>query len=83
MAGTAASLELRWGGLFRPIPRRSAGEEWSGNHRGEPRHRVSGSRVIVVVTGGLGVRLPGVFRLGVVLFRWWQGCRNPEERGVG
>lgn len=80
MVSTTASLELRWGGLLGPIPRHPAGKQWPRNHRSEPRHRVSGSRIIVAV---VSLGLPGILPLGVALFRRRQSGRNPEERGIG
>ena len=83
MAGTVTPLELRWGELFSPIPRHSAGKEWPRNHRGKPRHRISGSHAVIVVVG-LRVRLRrGALQLGFGLLLWRESCRNPEERGVG
>jgi len=83
MAGTAASFELRWGRLLSPVPRYSTGKEGPGNHRGEPRHRISGSCTVVIAIVGLGVRLPGILRLSVGFFLRWQSRRDPEEGGVG
>lgn len=80
MAGTAASLKLGWGGRLGPVPRHTTGKQWPRNHSGEPRHSISGSRVVVtVVIIGLVVRLPGVLCLSLIRFLWWQGRRNPEE----